>query len=229
MPGVIVLGTKPGDFLAANSFDDPGGLPYTTRAARLQFYYKLTGAVATPADRPVAHVSLTETTAGVRQGVATGSLFLTPAATYTVADLPLTYTAGFAPDSIRIAFSSADYNVGAAGFNSFTVGNTLYVDDVVMSGIVVATRDAQRRAAVSVYPNPSATGLFTRAPGRETTLVTGAYVVTDAPGRVVRRQSAEPANANGPRRVDLRTQPAGVSSLRPDTPRGPVVHQLLIP
>jgi len=228
VPGVVAIGTKLGNFIGGTSFDALGGLPYTSRAARMQFYYKFTGTIATPADRPVASVSLTRTVGGVRQTVASGSVYLTPAATYTLGDLPLTYTAGTTPDSIHIAFSSADYNVGIAGFNSFTAGNTLFVDDIVMVGTVTATRDPQLQAAVSVYPNPSTNGRFTLAAAKEASLLTGAYTVTDALGRVVAQQAAAPANATGSRPVDLRTQPAGVYSLRLDTPRGPVVQQLLI-
>ncbi len=66
---------------------------------------------------------------------------------------------------------------------------------------------ATEAAAVSVYPNPSATGVFTLAGagGAEA-------VVTDALGRVVRRQSV--AAGTGPAPLDLSGAPPGVYLLR---------------
>ena len=224
-PGVLIIGNKAGDVLNANSLLELGGLPYTSRPATMQFYYKSSGTITSPDDRPLAGVMLTKTINGTRRVVAKGELLLTAAATYTLANVPLVYQAGFAPDSIHIAFGSGDYDNG----NNYTTGNALYVDDVVLTGTVAATRDARLQAAVTVFPNPSATGLFALAAGSEPALLNGPFTVTDALGRVVAQQSAQPANASGRRVVDLGAQPAGVYSLRLDTPRGPVVHQLLIP
>lgn len=221
-PGLILLGNRVGNINRADSLEQLGGLPYTARPAQVQFYYRFTGTVAAPDDRPIASVLLTKTSGGVQQVVAAGRLYLpTMATAYTLATVPLKYKAGFAPDSIHIAFGSADFNGG-----NFTTGNTLFVDDVTLTGVVAATRDAQLQAAVSVFPNPSASGRFTVSAAQEPALLTAPLTVTDALGRVVLRQAAAPAA--GPRVVDLSQRPAGVYSLRLDTPRGPVVHQLLI-
>ncbi|RYU79139.1 T9SS type A sorting domain-containing protein [Hymenobacter persicinus] len=227
-PGLLALGTKiTQNDVDADTLDLVGGLPYTSRPARMQFYYKFAGTVATSDDRPTASVALTRTVGGVRQLVAKGRLFLpTTATTYTLATVPLTYKSSVVPDSIHIVFASADVTYDSN--SDFTAGNSLFIDDVVMTGTATATRDAQLQAAVGVYPNPSTTGLFALAATTETSLLTGAYTVTDALGRVVLSQPAQPANATGTRPVDLRSQPAGVYSLRLDTPRGPVMHQLLI-
>lgn len=222
VPGFIVLGTTLGNAANVDSLVELGGLPYTTRAARMQFYYKFAGTIADPDDRPLVQVQLTKTTGGVRQVVAAGSRYLTAAAAYTLTDFPLVYRLGIAPDSVHIAFGSGDYDGG-----NFTPGNTLLVDDISLTGTVTATRDAQLQAAVSAYPNPSATGLFTLSTA-ESGLLAAPFSVTDALGRVVLRQAAAPANAAAARTVDLRAQSAGVYCLRLDTPRGPVVKQLVI-
>ncbi|GAA3965837.1 T9SS type A sorting domain-containing protein [Hymenobacter antarcticus] len=222
VPGFMALGTNLNTLLTADSLVELGGLPYTTRAARMQFYYKFSGTIADPDDRPVARVQLTKTTGGVRRVVASGQRYLTAAATYTLTDFPLVYRLGIAPDSVHIAFGSGDFDGG-----NFTAGNTLLVDDIALTGTVTATRDAQLQAAVSAYPNPSATGLFTLSTS-ETGLLAAPFSVTDALGRVVLRQAAEQASAAPVRTVDLRSQSAGVYCLRLDSPRGPVVKQLVI-
>jgi len=221
-PGFLALGNSFGNLSALDSLVQVGGLPYTARPARLQFYYKFSGTITRPEDRPLVHLQLTKTTNGVRQTVASGRLYLPAAGTYTLADVPLRYRLGVAPDSLHLAFGSGDFD-GAR----FTAGNTLFLDDIVLTGTVAATRDAQLQAALSVYPNPSASGLFTLAAAQEPALLAAPFTVTDALGRVVLRQPAGQPGA-GPRSLDLRQQPAGVYSLLLDTPRGPVVHQLVI-
>lgn len=223
VPGFLFLGNGLGNVFTVDSLEDLGGLPYTARPARLQFYYKFAGTITQPSDRPTAAVMLTRTVGGVRTVVASGKKYLPlPAAAYTLADIPLTYRQGYAPDSIRITFGSGDYNE-----NNFNPGNTLFIDDVVLTGTIAATRDPQLQAAVSVYPNPSLTGLFAVTAAREDALLAGPLTVTDAVGRVVLQQPAAPASTN-PRIVDLHQQPAGLYSLRLETPRGPVMYQLQV-
>jgi|GEM_PF-1098949 len=202
----------------ANGLSALGGLPFTARATNMQFYYKLTGANAAP-DSAYALVSLTRTVAGTVQTVAVGSLRLLPAATYTLGNIPLFYTSTLAPDSVHIAFAS-----GVA--RNRTAGTTLLVDDVVMTGTVSSTRDAQLTAALQVYPNPNASGVFTLAArGRETALNQADLTVMDALGRVVARQSA--TRTTTARTLDLQAQPAGLYTLRLETPNGFVVQKLM--
>jgi hypothetical protein len=222
VPGFIALGANVNNFTSVDSLLDLGGLPYTSRPARMQFYYRFSGTIGSPDDRPLVRVALTKTTGGVRQVVASAHRYLTAAANYTLADFPLIYQRGIAPDSIHIAFGSADFDgIG------FTAGNTLFVDDIALTGTVTATRDAQLQAAVAAYPNPSSTGLFALS-ASEAALLTAPFTVTDALGRVVLRQPAAPADGSGTRAVDLRAQAAGVYCLRLETPRGIVVKQLAI-
>lgn len=222
VPGGIVLGTV--DATAVDIADDRdvsavGGLPFTARPASMQFYYKLTGSNAL-ADSAYALVSLTRTVGGTVQTIAAGSLRLTPATAYTLGSVPLQYTSSQAPDSLHIAFAS-----GLAG--SPTVGTTLVVDDVVMNGTVAATHNGQLAASLQAYPNPSASGLFTlSAAGRAQELSSASLTVLDGLGRVVAQQ--QPDNrASGTRTLDLREQPAGLYTLRLDTPSGFAVRKLM--
>ena len=222
VPGFIVLGNSLGDINSIDSLAQLGGLPYTSRPARMQFYYRFSGTIASPDDRPLVRIALTKTTGGVRQVVASAHRYLTAATTYTLADFPLIYQRGFLPDSVHIAFGSGDFD-GA----SFTLGNTLLIDDITLTGNVLATRDAQLQAALTAYPNPSSTGLFALS-APETALLAAPLTVTDALGRIVLRQSAAPVDGSGSRTVDLRQQTAGIYCLRLETTRGPVIKQLVI-
>ena len=222
-PGFLSLGNSLGNLNRVDSLENLGGLPYTSRAARFQFYYKFAGTITQASDRPKAAIRLTRTVGGVRTVVAYGRQYLTlPTTGYTLADIPLTYRQGYAPDSIHITFGSGDYEE-----NNFNPGNTLYLDDLALTGTVTATRDPQLQAALSVYPNPSSTGLFAITAAREAELLAGPLTVTDAVGRVVLHLPAAPASTDT-RSVDLRQQPAGLYSLRLDTPRGPLMYQLQV-
>ena len=137
----------------------------------------------------------------------------------TVLTVPLQYTSSLAPDSLHIVFAS-----GVA--RTRTAGTVLVVDDVVMMGTVASTRDDALTAALRVFPNPSASGVFTLAArGRETALNQAEITVTDALGRVVAQQ---PARRTAPARtLDQQAQPAGLYTLRLETPNGFVVQKLM--
>ncbi|MDQ2793544.1 MAG: T9SS type A sorting domain-containing protein [Bacteroidota bacterium] len=222
VPGFMLLGNSFGNVSNVDSLVQLGGLPFTARAARMQFYYKFAGTVTSSDDRPVVRIILTKTTGGIRRTVATGQRYLTAAATYTLVDFPLRYQLGSAPDSVHIAFGSADFDGG-----SFPAGNRLLIDDITLTGTVTATRDAQLQAAVSAYPNPSSTGLFTLGTS-EAGLLSAPLTVTDALGRVVLRQATASASSGPTRTLDLRQQPAGIYTLLLDTARGQVVQKLVI-
>jgi len=225
-PGFLALGTTVGNIVNVDSLVELGGLPYTSRAGRLQFYYKFTGAVTSPDSRPVAAVLLTKTVNGVRQTVARGRMYLptsgSVATTYTLASIPLVYRLGTAPDSVHIAFGSGDYDG-----SDFPTGNSLYIDDVALVGTVAATRDAQLQAAVQVFPNPSAGGVFKLAALQDADLLRSPLTVLDGLGRTVLKQAAAPA-PDGTRTIDLSQCPAGVYTLHLASSRGPVVKQLVV-
>jgi hypothetical protein len=213
-PGVLGVGPR-----ATVDQDFPGGISFTGRPAGMQFYYKLTGAAAA-SELAGAQVVLTKWDGTQSNIIGGGALLLTPTTTYTLATIPVAYVSAAAPDSIHILFTSSTQARP-------TVGSTLFIDDVVLTGTITAVTDAARNAAVSVYPNPSTSGLFALHTTRDASWTRAAYTVTDATGRVILRQAAA-ANVIGPRAVDLRSQRAGVYTLRLETPDGPVFHKLVI-
>ena len=225
IPGGVLLGSANfADVLGViNSRDisNIGGLPFTTRAANMQFYYKLTGTNAA-ADLAYAIVALTRTVGGTVQTIATGELRIPPAATYTLANVPLAYTSSATPDSIHIVLVSGTATVR-------TVGTTLSVDDLVMTGTVASTQNPALAAALTVYPNPSASGKFQLASPSRPSVATAPYSVTDATGRVVRTAAAAPAGLASGRPLELQGLPAGVYLLHLNTPEGALTHKLLIP
>lgn len=222
-PGLLALGNKP----SANS-DYPGGLPFTGRPAGMQFYYKLAG-TNLAADKPTAGVQLTRTVNGRQEAVAVGLLTLTTAAdSYTLATVPLTYTSSATPDSIHIAFASGT-NVAITTLpptSSLTAGTTLLIDNVTMVGVATPNRTALNTRSLSVYPNPSASGVFALQVD-EPALRAAPYSVLDITGRVVRTAAAA-APSGAPRTIDLRGQAAGLYTLRLDTSDGRTVVQKLV-
>ncbi|MBC6612212.1 T9SS type A sorting domain-containing protein [Hymenobacter sp. BT507] len=222
-PGILALGNKP----SANS-DYPGGLPFTGRPASMQFYYKLAGTYIAN-DKPTAGVQLTRTVNGKQEPIASGMLiFTTSADSYTLATVPLVYTSSAAPDSIHIAFASGS-NVSITTVpptSSLTAGTTLLIDNVTMVGVATANRMALDTRSLTVYPNPSTSGVFALQ-ADEPALRAAPYSVLDVTGRVVRRAAAAPATT-APRTIDLRGQAAGLYTLRLDTSDGRTVVQKLV-
>ncbi|UOG76449.1 T9SS type A sorting domain-containing protein [Hymenobacter tibetensis] len=208
----LALGTLP-----SSDDEDFLGVPFTDRPTHLEFHYKQTGTnIADDSARVI--VALTKYVNGEREVIA-GAISLLNAApsTYTLMSLPLQYQSGLTPDSVLILFQSATAE-------TFTVGNALYLDGVAFTSRVAATRNARLAEVVQVYPNPSATGLFTlTAPGPAATLAGATLTVTDAQGRTVVRQPFVGARHT----LDLQHQPAGFYVLRLDTPQGIVVQRLV--
>jgi hypothetical protein len=215
LPGALLLGTS----LNENSgYDLPGGVPYTSRPAALEFYYKLTGAQAAD-DSAFVQVMLTRTSGGQEEVIAEAGQLLAPAAGYTRVVLPLQYISGATPDSLRLGFASASAQEP-------TLTTTLTIDDVTLTGTALATRDAVANAALNVYPSHSPDGQFTISTGNQPALLCGAASVSDAAGRVVLRL---PASAPVPTRsLDLHGQAPGVYVLRLETTSGPLTRKLVV-
>ncbi|UOQ65146.1 T9SS type A sorting domain-containing protein [Hymenobacter volaticus] len=209
------------DILADRDISEIGGLPFTNRAANMQFYYKLTGDNALP-DSAYAIVALTRTTGGTTQTIASGSLRLLPATAYTLATVPLRYTSALTPDSIHIGFASGLADVRHEG-------TTLFIDDVTMTGLVSATKNPVLEASLNVYPNPSSNSEFRLASPTKPSVATAPYTITDATGHVVRTSAAVPASLANGRPLELRGLPAGVYMLQLHTPEGVLTRKLLIP
>lgn len=219
LPGILQLASRVNP--NSNSIIGGGGIPYTGRPSRLQFWYKLTGAKALSDSAAVA-LSLLKTQSGETQVVAFDAILLTPATTYTLFDLPITYYETFAPDTLELYFTSGLSQV------AITAGTTLTVDDVVLTGAVTAARNPATEAALQIYPNPSRSGEFSLASLGSQAVATAPFTVADVTGRVVLRQEAAPASAFRGRLVDLRGQKAGVYLLQLATPEGPLVRKLVI-
>lgn len=224
VPGGVVLGSASVDD-ALEIIDDRnigaiGGLPFTARAANMQFYHKLTGPSALT-DSAYALVSLTRTVNGAVQIVASGSALLTPATAYTLNTVSLTYRSSLVPDSIHIGFISG---IGAVR----NAGTILTIDDVTMNGVVASTQNPVLAAALTVYPNPSVSGEFRLASPSLPAVATAPYRVTDATGRVVRSAAAAPVGLAAGRPLELKGLPAGVYLLNLSTPEGPLTRKLMV-
>jgi len=213
LSGVLVLGTK----LGPNTI---GGVPYTTRPAQLQFYYRYSGPIA---DSAAAIVALTATVSGQPQLVGTGQVYLAPTtgASFVQLSVPVAYQLSLTPDSVRVLFSS-----GAA--DALTAGANLVIDDVALTGSALAIRaDAGVQALLTVAPNPSTGGRFTISSPDKPELAAAPLEVLDALGRSVARQPAQAA-PSGPRELDLSSLSTGIYLLRLDSRQGTIVRQLTV-
>lgn len=197
------------------------GQPYTGRPARLAFYYKQTGTNVVQ-DSATVLVALSKWVAGQRQLVAIGEKYLLAGPTaYQREEVPLQYRTSslVTPDSAFIYFMSASARV-------CTPGNALFIDELqFVGGTATATRPESGLAdGLSVYPNPSTTGLFTLE------LPAGAagarLVVVDALGRPVARHTLAATERRYP--IDLRPQPAGRYTLRLHLRDGGVLTRPLV-
>jgi hypothetical protein len=212
-PGFLLLGTRGG----SGNNDIGGGIPYTSRPANLQFYYKMTGPAA---DSAGVQVALYKTVNGNTEIVADAFQILAPQADYTLVTLPLTYRRPDTPDTLRIGFAS-----GLA--DNLTAGTALFIDDVSLTGTVQSAKNPALDAALTVYPNPSPSGEFRLSSVANPAVATAPYTLSDATGRVVRTATAAPLGTAGGRPLDLRGLPAGVYLLQLNTPDGPVTRKLI--
>jgi hypothetical protein len=213
LSGILVLGTKLGPSTI-------GGVPYTTRPAQLQFYYRYSGPTT---DSAAAVVALTATVGGQPQIVGTGNVFLAPTtgSSFVQLSVPIAYQSSVTPDSVRVLFSS-----GAA--DAITSGSTLVIDDVALTGSALAIRaDAGVQNLLTVSPNPSTGGRFTISSPDKPELAAAPLEVLDALGRSVARQAAQAA-PSGPRELDLSGLSTGIYLLRLDSRQGTIVRQLTV-
>ena len=219
VPGAVGIGTKVGANVAL-----PGGIPFTGRPTMLQFYYKLSGPqLVAASDGAFAQVALTRYVNGATQTLATArQVFTTVTSTYVLAQVPLTYTSSATPDSVHLVLSSGAIITATAGP---VAGTVFQVDDVSFTGTATATRDAALSAALTVAPNPSPDGRYLlHAPP---TLLAGTLAVTDATGRVVRREAALTTSAPT-RALDLSGLAAGFYTLQLVADQGLVTKKLVV-
>ncbi|MBC6696532.1 T9SS type A sorting domain-containing protein [Hymenobacter sp. BT190] len=214
-PSFLILGSR---FVNSNTFGI-GGIPFTGRPAALQFWYKLT---LTANDSAAVYVALTRGGGPTAQLVGAAAAILPARAGYGQFSLPLTYSTGVVPDSLRLFF--------LCGTGSVAASSALWIDDIGLTGTITATAaPAATQAALSIYPNPSTSGEFVLASLPQPAVATAAYQVFNTQGQLVRQQPAAPLNEASGRRVDLRGMPAGVYLLHLSPPDGPLTRKLLIP
>ncbi|WP_400194009.1 T9SS type A sorting domain-containing protein [Hymenobacter sp. B81] len=215
LPGFLILGTR---IDTANS--RLGGVPYTSRPTKVQFWYKFTG---TATDSAQAIVALSQGAGAQQQTIGGGAVVLRPSATYRLAEMPIGYVAPQAPDTLIMYFATGtDFSQPSTG--------VLQIDDIVMSNApITANREPALTGVLAAYPNPSQDGRFRLRAERDFDVAAAAFTVTDAAGRVVLRQPAiSPAAVGDGREIDLHGRPAGVYALQLETPRGTVVRRLLV-
>lgn len=217
-PGVLILGAQLNRYNALGT--NAGGAPLAAKPASMTFYYKST---VPAADSAIAIVYLSKNTNGVPTVLALGYQVLQPAASYTAATVPISYstTNTATPDSVHIVFESAfaDY---------VTLGSVLQVDDISFAGVTLATRaDADVQDRLTVSPNPSAGGRFVIASPVQPELAAAPLEVLDLAGRAVLRQAAQ-SSPSGSRELDLSSLSAGLYLLRLDTRQGTVMRQLTV-
>ena len=119
-----------------------GGQPFSSTVDTLTGYYKYN---AVGNDSAVCFISLTH----LGTIVGGNSVFLPPAATYTLFKVPI--SAGSAPDTMRIDFLSSKFNGGS-------IGSTLYLDRLILRSVLVDVSNISGAStnAISSYPNPAA-------------------------------------------------------------------------
>jgi hypothetical protein len=181
--GAVSVGTR---YLVRQDVPLPGGIPFTSRPAKLQFFYKLAGAQpAVASEGAYAQVALMRRVGGSSQLIASAKqVITTPTSTYTLVEVPLTYTSSLTPDSVFVFFSSGSRLSASAA----TVGTVFQVDDVSFAGSVLASRDAALSEALTVAPNPSATGRYVLS--APVALLAAPLTVIDVVGRVVYQEEA---------------------------------------
>jgi hypothetical protein len=225
--GVLVLGTKIGNNAYYEGYPI-GGVPFTTRPAQFQFFYKFTGPAS---DVPIATVLLTNTKTGSTGNmpniVGGGTITLTPTTGgYVGVTANITYSSSATPDSIRIQFSSGSANTPTE--NKITAGSVLLVDDISLIGNALPVRaDASTQAQLTVAPNPSPAGRFRLSAPEQPALTSAPYAVLDLMGRVVAQQPAL-AVPSPIRDIDLSTLSTGIYLLRIDSKQGALVRQLVV-
>ncbi|RZJ86845.1 MAG: T9SS type A sorting domain-containing protein, partial [Hymenobacter sp.] len=218
--GAVSVGTR---YFVRLDLPLPGGIPFTSRPAKLQFFYKLSGAQpAVASEGAYAQVALMRRVGGSAQLIASAKQVLTtPTSTYTLVEVPLSYTSSATPDSVFVLFSSGSRLSASAA----TVGTVFQVDDVSFTGTALANRDAALSETLTVAPNPSSTGRYVlTAPAA---LLAAPLTVVDMTGRVVLQEGA-PKQVTSSRVLNLVGLAKGLYTLHLMTEQGLVTKKIVI-
>jgi len=147
-PGLITLGTFVVDVLAETG-DIIGGIPWTTRPAFFNTYYKYipkSGDSCFIAIGFFKYNALTQTTDTIGTAAFSTSATVTE---WTELNLEIEWLTNEYPDSMNIIIMSSD------GLGTPRQGTVLYVDELSFSGTVGVNSIANFDNLVSIYPNPA--------------------------------------------------------------------------
>ncbi|HUP12537.1 MAG TPA: T9SS type A sorting domain-containing protein, partial [Niastella sp.] len=172
-----------------------GGVPYTGTADTLVFYYKYT---AGGTDTANVYINLSKN--GSFVGGRSEPIFA--AATYTRMEVP--FSAGMAPDTLRVEFFSSNWPYEPAN-----KGSKLYIDEVHLKSQPLKTGiTAIAKNAVHIYPNPVSSALnIAFASGGE---YTARLCITDALGRQVAATLVNVAKGENALSADMQSLTTGV-------------------
>jgi len=144
IPGFITLGE-----FNVSTQEIEGGAPYTHRPTKLKGYYKYTpGGVN---DKAFFGIGLSKWRGTYRDTIGQGvTLIPTATNTWTLFEVPITWTTSENPDSMNIIISASDLST----FTS-VVGSTLYVDNLSFdfTPVDVVSYDNSSKSLRN-YPNP---------------------------------------------------------------------------
>lgn len=182
------------------------GRPFVSRPKAIKGYMKYTPVNGDSASIFVEIYKYNQT-AGKRQIIGrVEQKYKQSVADWTAFELPIRYNSDMTPDSITVLFvSSAGYNFDDLFACKGQIGSTLWVDDVEFVYEGSAIENNSVLTASTIYPNPSANGMFTlnvkKACKMEVFSVTGQFLM----------QSALRAGENS---VDLSRCLPGIYSIR---------------
>lgn len=120
------------------------GWPFSSRPNKLKFWYKYSNSGS---DTALAFIGLSKWT-GSFNFIGLGTISITSnASSYTLAEVPITYTSGVNPDTIILGFTSSSND-------NPTAGTQLYIDDIYLDySTGISTLD--ENSGFEVYPNIS--------------------------------------------------------------------------
>ncbi len=132
--------------LSYSPFSFTVGFSYTARPEKLEFWSKYT---PVGNDTAAVIVALFKRNGSIRDTIAQGILPINAISTYSLFQLPLTYTSSAFPDSAAIGFFSSYADIKR-------VGSTLFLDDIAFTGWVGIDESLSCESEkIHVFPNPA--------------------------------------------------------------------------
>lgn len=136
------------------------GIPYNHRPGELNFYYKF-NRMGLDTGFVYVKLLLLDSAGHVGQIVGEGNVsIINDTNSYTPMTIPIYYFVPDTPDIIQIVFATCKslaetgYLVRAFPGNGVTVGTTLWIDDISLSGGSLCNREIEESKKCRIYPNP---------------------------------------------------------------------------